>query len=357
MAGNTLRERLGIEHPLIQAPMAGGTTPPKLVAAVSQAGGLGSTGAAYLSAQQILNTAREIRSLTSKPFNMNLFTGGYSDRPPENPAPMMALLAEIHRELGLEPPILPQLPPDPLPAQLEAVLEARPPVFSFTFGIPPREMLARMRAAGIVVAGTATTVAEARALAEIPVDVIVAQGAEAGGHRGTFAHSFEEGMVPTRELLRATLAAVSLPVVTAGGLMDGHDIAFAMRLGAAGAQMGTAFIPCPESGAPEAYKKALLAASSDTTVVTRAFSGRPARGLLNDWISRFHGREQEILPYPLQNVMTRPMRVAAGKRGLTGYISMWAGQGVARSRALGAGDLVRRLAQEMEREADKAASA
>ncbi len=328
--------------------MAGGTTPPGLVAAVSNAGGLGSTGAAYLSAQQILDTAREIRSLTSKPFNINLFTGGYSNRPADNPSPMLALLAEVHRELGLEPPSLPQLPPDPLPAQLEAVLEARPAVFSFTFGMPPRETLARMRSRGILVVGTATTVAEVRALAEIPVDVIVAQGAEAGGHRGTFAHSFEEGMVPARELLPATVAAVSLPVVTAGGLMDGRDIAAALRRGAAGAQMGTAFIPCPESGAPGAYKKALLAASSDTTVVTRAFSGRPARGLLNDWISRFQGREQDILPYPLQNMMTRPMRVAAGKRGLTGYISMWAGQGVARSRALSAGELVRRLAEEME---------
>jgi nitronate monooxygenase len=179
-------------------------------------------------------------------------------------------------------------------------------------------------------------------LEQAGVDAIVAQGSEAGAHRGTFLDSFESSMVPTLDLVRATVSAVSLPVIATGGLMDGHDVVSAIKSGAAAAQLGTAFLPCPESGASDAYKRAILGANEDTTVVTRAFSGRPARGLRNTFMASVDGREL-ILPYPLQNALTRPMRTAAGQQGFADYLSLWAGTGVARARAMPAGDLVASL--------------
>ena len=171
------------------------------------------------------------------------------------------------------------------------------------------------------------------------MDAVVAQGSEAGAHRGTFLDSFESSMVPTLDLVRATASAVGIPVIASGGLMDGRDIVAALNAGASAAQLGTAFLACPESGASEVYKRAILAAKEDTTVVTRAFSGRPARGLRNAFMASVDGKRL-ILPYPLQNALTRPMRIAAGKQGIPDYLSLWAGQGVARARAMPAGDLV-----------------
>ena len=346
MAPSGLLARLGIAHPVIQAPMGGGAPAPELVAAVANVGGLGSLGAAYLAPDQIADAVRRVRALTDKPFNVNLFAGGRQAGAPADPGPMLALMAEIHAALGLPPPSLPVLPPDPFPAQFEAVLEARPPVFSFTFGIPGKDALARLRAHGIAILGTATTTDEARLLAEAGVDGIVAQGAEAGAHRGTFAGPFEAAMVPTLDLVRAMRAAVSVPVIASGGLMDGGDMAAAMAAGAAACQLGTAFLTCPESTAPEAHKRAILAAGRDTTVITRAFSGRPARGLPNAFIARLEGKETAILPYPLQNALTRAMRAAAGTQGRGEFLSLWAGTGVARARALPAGELVARLVEE-----------
>ncbi len=348
MARRGFLERLGIAHPIIQAPMGGGPSTPELVAAVSNAGGLGSLGAPYLTAEQITDAIGKIRALTDKPFGVNLFAGAYSTENNKDPAPMLGLLGEIHATLDLPPPVLPVLPPDPFPAQLAAVLEARPAVFSFTFGIPDAPALARLKAADIAVVGSATTVEEARLLEDAGVDGIMAQGAEAGAHRGSFARTFEASMVPTSDLVRGIVASVSVPVTAAGGLMDGADIAAVLRLGAAAAALGTAFLVCPESGAPAAHRQAVLTARSDTTVITRAFSGRPARGLDNVFIARLAGNEDQILPYPLQNALTRAMRTAAAKRGNAGFLSLWAGQGVAKSRALPAAELVARLVAEID---------
>lgn len=204
--------------------------------------------------------------------------------------------------------------------------------------------------------GTATTVQEGRLLQEAGVDAIIAQGAEAGAHRGTFADTFENSMVPTLDLVRGIVAAVPLPVIASGGLMDGRDIARALAAGAAAAQLGTAFLACPESGASAAYKRAILNAGEDTTVVTRAFSGRPARGMKNEFIERLAGKEDLILSYPMQNTLTRPMRTAAAQAGDAGYLSLWAGQGVARARALPADELVQRLVEEMNAAVSGAAS-
>lgn len=344
---NQLLKKLGIENPIIQGPMGGGPSTPELVAAVSNAGGLGSLGAAYLSPEQIGETVRRIRALTDRPFQVNLFVGGWRTDLSFDPAPMLALLAEIHATLGLPAPTLPQLGPDPYPAQLEAVLDARPPIFSFTFGIPDGDAMSRLKSRGILVIGTATTAAEARLVTEAGVDAIAAQGSEAGAHRGTFAAPFEESMVPTLTLTRQIRGAVSTPVIASGGLMDGSDIIAALDAGASAVALGTAFLPCPESGASDAHKRAVVNAGSDTTVVTRAFSGRPARGLRNDFIARLEGQESAILPYPLQNALTRTMRTAAGKQGAAAFLSLWAGTGVARARPMPAGELVRRLLEEM----------
>lgn len=349
MARHTLIESLGIEHPIFLAPLGGGPGTPELAAAVSEAGGLGSLGAAYMTPAETRETIRKVRSLTRKPFLVNLFCGGRESQAHVDAGPMLALLGEIHQKLELPAPELPEIPPDPFPAQLEVVLEARPAAFSFTFGIPDRESLRRLKAAGILVLGTATTVEEGRLLAQAGVDAIIAQGAEAGAHRGTFAGSFEASMVPLAELVRGIVRSCSKPVIASGGIMDGGGIAAALADGAAAVQLGTAFLCCPECGASEAYKRAILAAGRDSTVVTRAFSGRPARGLANTFIARLEGREAIILPYPLQNALTRPMRTAAGRRADPGYLSLWAGQGVARARSLPAAELVRRLVEETSR--------
>jgi nitronate monooxygenase len=342
-------QRLGIAHPIIQAPMAGGHSTAALVAAVSNAGGLGSQGCAYMTPEQIVQEIRQIRALTDRPFNINLFAGGYQQTSAVDPAPMLALLAELHAGLGLPPPALAPVPPDPFPAQLEAVLAARPPVFSFTFGIPPAAAMARLKAAGIAVLGTATTVEEARRLQAAGVDAVVAQGEEAGAHRGSFLAPFEQSMIPAVTLVRAVLSVLSVPAIASGALMNGRDIAGMLRLGASAVQIGTAFMTTPEAGTPPAHKQAMLAARDDTTVITRVFSGRPARGLANAFIARLQGRDEIVPPFPLQNNLTRAMRGEAAKQGETGLLSLWAGRGVTQARAMPAAELVRTLVAEIAR--------
>jgi nitronate monooxygenase len=342
---SALLERLGCEHPVLLSPMGGGPGTPELAAAVSNAGGLGSLGVAYLSPDQIIQAVHRTRELTQGPISVNLFAGGFETAASLDAGPMLSILCEIHSALELPAPIVPPQPRDSFPEQFEAILESRPEVFSFTFGTLDASALSALRSRGIAILGTATTVEEGRILADAGVDAVIAQGTEAGAHRGTFAVPFESAMVSLLQLVRQI--AKFAPVIAAGGIMDGHDIRMALEQGASGAQLGTAFLTCPESGAPDAYKQALLSAQSDTTVVTRAFSGRPARGLRNEFIALLEGREGAILPYPLQNSLTRPMRTAAAKIGNAGFLSLWAGQGVARCRAMPAADLMRQLVDEL----------
>jgi nitronate monooxygenase len=346
MTANALLQRFGIEQPILLSPMAGSGGTPELAAAISGAGGLGAWGGAYATPQDIAATIRRMRQLTERPFNINLFAGGYAAGHDIDPQPMLDVVAEAHARLGLPPPILPPVPDNPFDAQLEAVLEERPPVFSFTFGMPSPQQIAALKKRDIAIVGTATTLEEARRLAQAGVDAIVAQGAEAGAHRGTFAASFEDSMVPMAALVRAISANVALPVIASGGIMDGRDIVAALKLGAAAVQLGTAFLPCPESGAPPVYKRALLEAKQDTTIITRAFSGRPARGIPNAFVAMVAGREHAILPFRQQNDLTRPMRNAAGQQGVADFISLWAGQGVTRSRAMPAAEMMKTLIAE-----------
>ena len=336
---------LGIEHPIIQAPMAGATTP-ELVAAVSNAGGLGMLGAANLSPAQIVDAVTTIRSLTDSPFGVNLFAGGREDSGNVDPQPMLAILAQYHAELGLPAPVAPNMEPDLFPEQLEAVLAARVPVFSFTFGIPTPGVLAKLHHRNIAILGTATTVDEARQLAAAGVDAVIAQGSEAGGHRGTFAAPFETALIGTMALVPQVVDAVGIPVVAAGGIMDGRGMVAAEALGASAVQMGTAFLTCQEAGAPDSYKAAIRSARGEHTALTRAFSGRPARGIVNEFMQTMSGRDEAVLPYPLQNAATRPLRSEAAVRGDTRLLSLWAGQGAALARDLSATDLVHQLVEE-----------
>ncbi len=212
MTANAFSRRLGIEHPILLAPMAGSGGTPELAAAVSNAGGLGAWGGAYAKPEEIVAAIRRIRQLTSRPFNINLFAGGYESGRKVDPQPMLEIMRQAHARLGLPPPVLPPVPGNPFDEQFAAVLEERPPAFSFTFGMPSSEQIAALKKRGIAVSGTATTVEEARRLAQAGVDSIVAQGAEAGAHRGSFAAPFEDSMIPVATLVRDICASVALPV-------------------------------------------------------------------------------------------------------------------------------------------------
>lgn len=341
-----LLDRLPLDHPIIQAPMAGGATTVELVSEASKAGGLGSLGAAYMSPEQIEAAVTAIRQRTDRPFAINLFATVPEAAFTGDARRMLALLARYHAQLGLPPPVAPGPQPDPLPGQIEAVLRLRPAVFSFTFGRMPAAALTRCRELGILTVGTATTVREAVALQQDGVDAIVAQGAEAGGHRGTFLDDFEHSLIGTMALVPQMADAVSVPVIASGGIMDGRGIAAALALGAAAAQMGTAFLATDEAGIGEAYKAVLPASRPEQSRITRAFSGRPARGIVNAFMRDADQLSDDILPYPLQNALTRPMRTAGGKAGNIAVLSLWAGQGAPLARRESTAALMARLVRE-----------
>jgi len=264
-----------------------------------------------------------------------------------DPAPVLSLLSEYHRDLGIPPPAVPEVPAERYAEQVAAVLAARVSVFSFTFGIPERDTLKAFRAAGTKLVGTATTLAEAVALADAGVDATALQGAEAGAHRGTFLGSFDNSLVPIAQLVTQCAQNVSIPLIASGGIREGRDIRAMLDLGAAAVQIGTAFIACPESGAPQAYKRAILhGVGPGDTVVTRAFSGRPARGLPNRLIREMEQIEAAILPFPWQNAATRPLRNAAAKAGRADFLSLWAGEGDGPIRQLPAAELVHSMVRE-----------
>jgi nitronate monooxygenase len=347
MAGLETRvaQLLGTRYAIVQAPMAGGFTTPELVAAVSNAGALGSLGGATLAPDELRSAIAAVRRLTDRPFAVNLF----APLPPvavddEAVEAMNAVLGRFRRELGLaepqEPPSLP--PPGFVEAQIAVVAEERVPVFSFALGIAPFEPV---KEAGSVILATATTVAEAVELEGLGVDAIVAQAGEAGGHRGTFLGSFEEALVGGIALVPRVVDRVSVPVLLAGGIMDGRGIAAALALGAEGVQLGTAFLGCHESGAPALYRQA-LATAHDSTVVTRAYSGRDARVVRTPFVDAITSSSVDLLPFPLQAAVSADIRAAAPAAGRADLLFLLAGQGAAMLRELPAAELVEVLVQE-----------
>jgi nitronate monooxygenase len=341
-------QAIKIQHPVVQAPMAGGPTTPELVAAVSNAGGLGSLGAAYLSPNTLREQVWEIRRRTEAPFNVNLFVPSPFEADPERIERSDKLLEPYREELGIQAPETPSSFEESLDDQLEVVLEESVPVFSFTFGVPNEEQLRRLRDAGIITVGTATSVREGLRLEESGVDVIVAQGGEAGGHRGTFLGDFRDALIWTMAIVPQMVDTLSVPVIAAGGIMDGRGLA-AIVLGAEAAQMGTAFLACEESGTHPEFKKAVLGAAEDETAVTRVFSGRAARGIKNRFLVEVGEYEEELPPFPVQNALTRDVRAAAQRQGRPEFMSLWAGQAVRLFRAATAAQIVEDVVEGAER--------
>ncbi|WP_283777436.1 nitronate monooxygenase family protein [Paenibacillus sp. J2TS4] len=340
-------EKLGLRYPIIQAGMAGGSTTPELVAAVSNAGGLGTLGAGYMTAQQIREALLRIRELTDRPFAVNLFIPEPYEVRSEDIAAMNEVLGTYRQKLGLPAdPSPPDRYSEPFEEQLEVVLAEQVPAFSFTFGLPSGAVIERLQSCGIVTIGTATTVAEAVQLEQAGIELIVGQGSEAGGHRGTFAVPHEQALVGTMALIPQLADRVRVPVIAAGGIMDGRGVAAALALGASGVQMGTAFLTALESGAHPRYKEELMRSTDDSTTLTRAFSGKPARGIRNAFIADMERCEVRIPPYPVQNALTRDIRQAAARAGDAGGLSLWAGQAAALCRTEGAADIIRRTVQQ-----------
>jgi nitronate monooxygenase len=338
--------RLGIEHPLIQAPMSG-SSPPALVAAVSNAGGLGSLGAGYLEPQAILEQAAQIRALGDRPYAIGLFV-----LPDEFDADMVAV-AKAREQLdalmaseGLD--VRTSLPTRWAPRfsdQFAALCEARPAVASFAFGVISQAQLRELQQRDIYVIGTATTVAEAQAWADAGADAVCVQGAEAGGHRGTFLHATEDAMIGLFALLPLTVRAIEIPVIAAGGIMDGRGMLAAEILGAAASQLGTAFLTCPECSAAEAWKRDLPHVEDHQVTTIRGFSGRAARGLRNRFVEAMPDAVQG-LPYPVLNALTAPLRRAAAEAGRGDLLSEWCGQAAGLVRPQPAAELVARLMYE-----------
>lgn len=337
--------RFGLRAPVLQAPMAG-ASPATLAAAVANAGGLGAFGALLTAPDGIRGWAAEFRGRSNGGFQVNLWI---PDPPPaRDPGHEDRVRALLSRVGGVP---VPETGPGPfLPdfgAQLGAILDAAPPVVSSIMGLFPPDFVAELKGRGIAWFANATTVAEARAAEAAGADGVVAQGAEAGGHRG----SFEPGAADAQTaglfaLLPQVADAVSVPVMAAGGIMDGRGVAAALTLGASAVQPGTAFLRCPEAAIHPAWTEALAGARPEDTVLTRAFSGRLARGLRNRVTEAFAGGGVEAAPYPVQRALMAPVRAAAEKAGDAGAMQAWAGQGAAMARAEPAGEVVRRLWEE-----------
>ncbi|WCK56525.1 nitronate monooxygenase [Aneurinibacillus sp. Ricciae_BoGa-3] len=339
-----LTELLGIKYPIIQGGMAGRiASPERLVAAVSNAGGLGTLGAGYMSPDQIRSTIKYIRTLTDKPFAVNLFAPDSYEVNNEDVARMNNLLRPYYEELGIESQPLPAKFSESFAEQLAVILEENVPIFSFTFGVPAKEHIQQLKNKGIFTIGTATTVKEGMYLEESGIDMIVGQGSEAGGHRGTFMGSYQDGLIGTMALIPQLADAVHIPVIAAGGIMDHRGLIASLALGAAGIQMGTAFLTCAECGAHHLYKQTVLGSAAEDTAITTAFSGKAARGLKNRFMVEMQAHASAILPYPVQNALTKNMRSAAENQNQTEFMSLWAGQGSSLSKTWSVSEFIAEL--------------
>jgi nitronate monooxygenase len=346
----TLLELLEIDAPIIQAPMAGVSTP-EMAAAVSNAGALGSIGVGATNAAGARQMIAAFRERSRRSLNVNVFCHAPARANQARESRWLELLGAEFARLGATPPaklteIYRSFAQDD---EMLAVLVAeKPKVVSFHFGVPSRERIAALHDAGIVLLGSATSVAEARALSAADVDVVVAQGYEAGGHRGVFDPNAADDRLGTLALTRLLVRAIDRPVVAAGGIMDGAGIAAMLRLGAGAAQLGTAFIACDESQADAGYRAALKSDAAYHTAMTRAISGRPARSLANRFTALGRDVAEEDVPdYPIAYDAGKALHAAGRAKGEHGFGAHWAGQGAPLSREMPAGDLVALLRREI----------
>ncbi len=326
---NRLTAKLGIDYPVIQGPL-GGLSSQKLTAAVSNFGGLGSFGAHGLAPEAIKDVVGEIRSLTSKPFAMNLWVSmedegaRTSDENAFNRS--LAPLAVHLAALGAPRPEYKPYSWIRFEDQARVLLDEKVPVFSFIYGIPPLEILEECRAKHIVTIGTATTPEEGAALQEAGVDAVVASGFEAGGHRSSFLRAAEDSLTGTFSLVPQIADVVNVPVIAAGGIADARGVVAALVLGAEAVQMGTVFLACDESGASLPHRQALRGKKAGHTALTSSFTGRLARAIHNRLLEELNQEGTAILPYPLQRTLVRNLAIPAEAAGRSDLLSLWAGQ-------------------------------
>ncbi|WEK51891.1 MAG: nitronate monooxygenase [Candidatus Kaistia colombiensis] len=337
-------ELFGVEHPILLAPMAGFGTP-KLAVGVAEAGGLGALACATISPEQARADLDAYRAATAKPVNLNFFC----HRPPQadsaREAAWRARLAPYYRELELDP-AMPVAPSSRAPfddAFCEVVEVYGPKVVSFHFGLPEPRLLDRVRATGARVIASATTVAEARFLEAQGCDAIIAQGAEAGGHRGMFLTADVSGQIGTFALVPQVVDAVQVPVIAAGGIADARGVVAALSLGAAAVQIGTAFLLAPEAKISPQHRRALETAEADETAITNIFTGRPARGVVNRLMRELGPLAPEAPAFPLAGGALAPLRARTEPAGSGDFMALWSGQAARLARPMPAGDFVRML--------------
>jgi len=338
-------KQLGIRLPIVGAPMGGGPSSPGLVAAVSEAGGLGSLAGGYLTPDRLRADIAAVRAATAKPFAVNLFVPTPAEPTAEEIEAVLGVLERYRVELDLPPRPSAGGPwAEDFEAQVAVLVEERVPVTSFTFGLLPAEAVAALHDAGSLLVGTATTVDEAVTVVSSGADMVCVQGSEAGAHRGTFLADAGQSLVGTLALVPQVCDAVDAPVLAAGGIMDGRGVAAALGLGAGAAVLGTAFLRCPEAGTSAPYRRALAAATETSSALTTAITGRMARGIENRLMRDL--RDVAVLPYPVMHTLTADLRRRAAERDNPELMSLWCGQGIRLGTELPAADLVRRLADD-----------
>lgn len=342
----TIQDLLGISLPVIQAPMAG-VQGSALAIAVSNAGGLGSLPCAMLGPDAMRKELAAIRTRTDRPFNVNFFCHAQPESGPEQDAAWRAALDPYFREFGIDADVQPGGPARlPFDAQAADILaEFKPPVVSFHFGLPSRPLLDRVRSWGARILCSATTVDEARWLEARGVDAVIAQGLEAGGHRGMFLTGDLGAQMGTLALVRQVVRAVKVPVIAAGGIADAEGVAAAMALGAAGVQVGTAYLLCPEATTSALHRQALQSEAARVTAVTNVFTGRPARGIVNRVMRELGPISDAAPPFPLAATRMGLLRAKAESQGSADFSPLWAGQNATGCREVPAADITRELAR------------
>lgn len=323
-------QTLGIQYPIIQGPFGGGLSSTQLTIAVSEAGGLGSYGVHHLSPADIRDLGKNLHQQTKKPFALNLWVSNQdqdaSSFTAENFQQSLKIFQPYYQKLGLKPPVQPERYGYNFEDQIDALLDAKPAVFSFVYGIPSREILQECKRRNIVTIGAITTIDEALVMESAGVDLLVATGFEAGGHRVSFLRQSEDSLTGTFALIPTVAAKVKIPVIAAGGIANAKGIAAAMILGAQGVQIGTAFLACEESNASKIHREKLFSDDAKYTALTRAFSGRLARGIRNHFVDEWQTKSLQILPYPIQSWFTNSFKQAAIEQGRADLMSLWAGQ-------------------------------
>jgi nitronate monooxygenase len=351
---------LRIRYPIVQGPFGGGSSSIELAATVSNLGGLGSFGAQHLAPDQIVDLVARLRERTAAPFAVNLWVDNEDAAMADFDAKAFACHVErlkpVYAALGLELPAMPNRFGQDFDEQVAALIDAAPPAFSFVFGIPAPAVLDACRKRGIVTIGNATTVDEARAIEEAGVDMLVATGSEAGGHRVSFLTRPDSVLMGNFSLLPQVRDAVRLPVIMAGGIADGRGIVAALTLGADAVQIGTAFLACEESGAGPLHRTALFSEAASQTMLTRAFTGRLSRTIPNGFAERVEDDPEGPAPYPAQGWLVRTMREAAIAQGRSDLVPLYAGQSASLLKHRHAADLFQALVRETDEVFHKAAS-